>query len=271
MSAPPYMKLYVADYLGDTHHLSALEHGGYLLLLMAMWRAGGSLPAADANLAKLARCTADQWAEIKAVVLPFFRVSRGRLTHKRLGEELAKYENTSGKRSEAGKRGAFQKHNKNRDNTLAIATTNDKQLPPYPEPEPERIPTTIYAPEWPEMLAQAKEAMGDAGDFTRPAMHHAADLRALVEPRTGEPCAWGEVLDAIRMVAMRQKAKGKLVASWSWVKDDALALRDKRLNAANPAVADVVQLRQTGPPSSFIDRIAAENAEARRRVLSDGK
>lgn len=122
MAAPPYMKLYVADYLGDTHHLGALEHGAYLLLLMAMWRAGGSLPAADANLAKLARCTPDQWAEVKEAIMPFFKRQRSRLTHKRLSEELAKYENTSGKRSEAGKRGAAEKASKNKGATQAIAS-----------------------------------------------------------------------------------------------------------------------------------------------------
>jgi uncharacterized protein YdaU (DUF1376 family) len=113
MAAPPYMKLYVADYLGDTHHLGALEHGAYLLLLMAMWRAGGVLPAHDANLAKLARCTPDQWAEIRAVVLPFFKVSRGRLRHKRLAAEIAKYESTSCKRSEAGRLGGRRKASEN--------------------------------------------------------------------------------------------------------------------------------------------------------------
>lgn len=122
MSAPPYMKLYVADYLGDTHHLGALEHGAYLLLLMGMWRAGGSLPAADANLAKLARCTPAEWEAIKADVLAFFKRSRGRLTHKRLTDEIAKYESTSGRRSEAGKRGAAEKANKNKALAQAIAS-----------------------------------------------------------------------------------------------------------------------------------------------------
>lgn len=121
MSAPPYMKLYVADYLGDTHHLGAVEHGAYLLLLMSMWRAGGTLPAADANLAKLARCTPDQWAEIRPVIMPFFRVARGRITHKRIAEEMAKYENTSRQRSEAGKRGGRKKASENNDPTKANA------------------------------------------------------------------------------------------------------------------------------------------------------
>lgn len=122
MSAPPYMKLYVADYLGDTHHLGALEHGAYLLLLMAMWRAGGSLPGGDANLARMARCSPEEWSEIRDVILPFFKRSRGRLTHKRIAEEIAKYENTSGKRSEAGKRGAAKKASKNKAANQAIAS-----------------------------------------------------------------------------------------------------------------------------------------------------
>lgn len=114
MSAPPYMKLYVADYLGDTHHLSALEHGAYLLLLMAMWRAGGSLPAADANLSRIARCTADEWTAIKGAILPFFQRSRSRLTHKRVSEEMAKYDAISDRRSEASKRSRRQKVNDNK-------------------------------------------------------------------------------------------------------------------------------------------------------------
>lgn len=122
MAAPPYMKLYVGDYLGDTHHLGALEHGAYLLLLMAMWRAGGSLPANDGNLARLARCTPDQWAEIKDVVLPYFKRSRGRLTQSRLAREMSKYEDTSGKRSEAGKRGASEKARKNKGEPQANAS-----------------------------------------------------------------------------------------------------------------------------------------------------
>lgn len=125
MSAPPYMKLYVADYLGDTHHLGALEHGAYLLLLMGMWRAGGSLPAADANLSRLARCTPAEWDAIKDVILPYFTRSRGKLTHGRLTAEIAKYESTSGKRSEAGKHGAKKKASNNNAKAKAIASDSE--------------------------------------------------------------------------------------------------------------------------------------------------
>lgn len=123
------MKLYVADYLGDTHHLNAAEHGAYLLLLMGMWRSGGTLPANDANLARLARCSPEEWAQIKGAVLPFFRRSRGRITQNRLAVEMAKYESISCKRSNAGKTGASKKHNLNNMDGMA----NADQLPKKPE------------------------------------------------------------------------------------------------------------------------------------------
>lgn len=139
MSAPPYMKLYVGDYLGDTHHLGALEHGAYLLLLMAMWRAGGTLPAIDANLARLARCTLDEWTSVRPAVMAFFKVSRGKLTHKRLAEEMAKYETVSRKRSEAVQERERKKHNKDNDQDPSNDGSNDPLMIAKPEPEPEPI------------------------------------------------------------------------------------------------------------------------------------
>ena len=264
------MKLYIADYLGDTHHLTALEHGAYLLLLMAMWRSGGSLPASDDNLSRMARCTPDQWADIRGVVVPFFKRVRGRLTHKRLALEMAKYENISCKRSEAGKTGGLGKASKIKASAKAIAIFPESNCLHNQNQNQKVYNTTTInaqAPDWREMMEQAKQAAGDAADLTRPAMHHAADLKALVSPARGEPCTWAEVLDAIGMTAMRQRSKGKLIPTWKWIEADAIALRDKRLNAETPPAAEVIDMVKRAPSESIIDRIGAENAEARRRAL----
>lgn len=117
--------------------------------------------------------------------------------------------------------------------------------------------------EWGERFEQAKEAAGDAADLTRPAMLHCRDLRALVEPSSGEPCDWDEVLDAIRMVAARQRTRGKLITTWAWVRDDAIALRDKRLSG-NP---EPQTHAPHAKPTSLADELATQKANARRRVL----
>lgn len=271
MSAPPYMKLYVADYLGDTHHLGALEHGAYLLLLMAMWRAGGSLPAIDANLAKMARCTTDQWAEIRDAVLPFFKRARGRLTHKRLGEELAKYENTSGKRSEAGKQGGRPKTSKNNapDEAKAFAaesncTHNQNQ---NQSKNIDAEDAGAKAVDWVSRLADALAAGGEGLDHTSTGLMHAGDLRALCEPTSGEPCSWEDVLDAIRICAARAKTRGKPVRSWSWVKEDALTLRDKRLTESHLPSPRQPNAQRPDPNQ----RHAASQANLARAFASPGR
>ena len=59
-----WMPLYVADYLADTGHLSAAEHGSYLLLIMHYWSNGG-LPDDDRKLARIARNTNAEWQKTK--------------------------------------------------------------------------------------------------------------------------------------------------------------------------------------------------------------
>lgn len=88
MAVRPYMKLWIADYLGDTQHLSAEQHGAYLLLLMTMWRAQGSLPNDPVKLARIARVTGRKWKAISPEIMDLFDVEDGKVTQKRLVKEL---------------------------------------------------------------------------------------------------------------------------------------------------------------------------------------
>lgn len=112
MSAPPYMQLYIADYLADTTHLTTVEHGAYLLLLMALWRAGGKLPRDAEKLARIARLTPDEWAAVEGPVLEFFTMRGGSITQKRATRELERYRATVEGRKSAGKASAAKKANK---------------------------------------------------------------------------------------------------------------------------------------------------------------
>ena len=118
MSEQPYMKLWIADFLGDTLHLSDAEIGQYMLLLMAMWRNGGVLPDDPAKLARVARNT------ISPAVMAFFvRNANAMLTQKRLACEV---ENAKAK-SEKAKNSAGVRWLKNKKTSHANAYANAMQ------------------------------------------------------------------------------------------------------------------------------------------------
>ncbi len=97
--SPPWMPLYVSDYLGDTGHLSTLEHGAYMLLIMHYWQTG-ALPDDDRKLSRIARMTGEQWADVRDTMADMFGP---RWTHKRIDAELAHAEQVISKRSVAAK------------------------------------------------------------------------------------------------------------------------------------------------------------------------
>src|SRR5690606_29918363 len=70
----PSLPLWTDAYLADTRHLSTVEHGAYLLLLMEAWRRPScSLPDDDRLLARLAGLSDDEWLKIKGIVLDFWQ------------------------------------------------------------------------------------------------------------------------------------------------------------------------------------------------------
>ncbi len=90
MPSTPYMRLYIGDYLGDTSHLNTLQHGAYLLLIMAYWQKGGCIRNADAMLRQCTRTTEQEWNECRETVLEFFEERDGFLYHNRIDKELQK-------------------------------------------------------------------------------------------------------------------------------------------------------------------------------------
>lgn len=75
MAEFPYIPLWTDAYIADTPHLSTIQHGAYLLLLMVAWRSKeGILPADDNYLAKCVGMTKGQWYRHKPVLEAFFTV-----------------------------------------------------------------------------------------------------------------------------------------------------------------------------------------------------
>ncbi len=101
-----WMPLYWGDYLRDTGHLSALEHGAYLLLLGHYWTSRSPLPNDSTLLARIARVTPRQWRVVGPLVLPFFAEDGDILRHKRVDAELEKSTQRIEQRRNAGRASA---------------------------------------------------------------------------------------------------------------------------------------------------------------------
>lgn len=90
MAKFPALPLWTDAYLADTRHLSTLEHGAYLLLLMEAWRRPScSLPDNDVMLERLAGLSENQWATVQDTIMSFWKYD-GRSktwTQKRLLEQ----------------------------------------------------------------------------------------------------------------------------------------------------------------------------------------
>ncbi|WP_234907322.1 YdaU family protein [Rhizobium rhizogenes] len=132
MSERPFMQLYVSDFIGDTLQLSTEQIGAYMLLLMAMWNAGGKLPSDEAKLARVARMSVKKWKAIADDLMPFFEVDSDIIRHNRLTKELQKSESKSQSRASAGAEGGRAKALKDKEARVANAM-----------PEPQHLPDTI--------------------------------------------------------------------------------------------------------------------------------
>lgn len=132
MSERPFMQLYVSDFVGDTLMLSAEHVGAYMLLLIALWNAKGTMPNDERKLARVARLSLKKWRSVAPDLMPFFEVDDTSITHGRLKKELQKSERQSQSRSAAGAKGYAAKALKNNNPSQANAQARLKHSPePY--------------------------------------------------------------------------------------------------------------------------------------------
>lgn len=124
MSLMSWMPLYVGDYRADTNHLSAAQHGAYLLLIMHYWQQG-SLPDDDEQLARIACMSLAEFRRNRAVLRAFFGDG---WRHKRVETEMARATEAYEKRSRAGQKGNAKRWKDSR-NAIALGS--------QPQPQPQ--------------------------------------------------------------------------------------------------------------------------------------
>jgi len=110
MAVVPFMPLYVADYQADAGHLTTLEHGAYLLLIMAYWQRGEALPDDSKKLARIAGLQGANWRKVEPAIREFFITRDGKLFHHRIERELQHLRDKSLKNRKGGLARAKQMH-----------------------------------------------------------------------------------------------------------------------------------------------------------------
>lgn len=71
MTDRPWKQFFIADHVAETMHLSTLEHGAYMLLLLHYWRSK-ELPVCEIDLRRITRLSAAQWRKARQKLLAFF-------------------------------------------------------------------------------------------------------------------------------------------------------------------------------------------------------
>lgn len=104
MSKAPSFPLFIDAYLADTTHLSTEEHGAYLLLLMAMWRRGGSVPDDDVDNARIVNLSPRRWRQVRERLAPLLVLGEGQISQGRLKKE---WDFVQRKRAAASENGAL--------------------------------------------------------------------------------------------------------------------------------------------------------------------
>lgn len=102
---PPKMPIHIGDYMRDTGHLRAAEHGAYLMLLFHHWSTG-ALPNDDRQLAAIARMSGPEWKRTRPILEKLF--DQG-WHHGRVEEDLEKAKQAYSKRAKAGEKGGKAK------------------------------------------------------------------------------------------------------------------------------------------------------------------
>lgn len=157
-----WMPFYVADYLADTMHLSAAEHGGYLMLILHYWRTG-PIPNDPERLANISRL-GNAWGNASSTLLAFFEQEDGMLIHRRVEREKQealsnKCRNEARARAGAAKRWANHYPSNASSNASSNATNVlDSCSSPSPSPSPSVDNKTIVQPEKDELLDEFEKS-----------------------------------------------------------------------------------------------------------------
>ena len=124
-----WMPLWIGAYLADTMRLTTIQHGAYLLLLMAYWRDRSPLPDIDDELRSITKTDKSEWKAMRPVLAKFFRVEDGVWWHKRVEQEIADAEERSKKASDKAAKAALARWGATTKESSSNAQSNAPSIP----------------------------------------------------------------------------------------------------------------------------------------------
>jgi uncharacterized protein YdaU (DUF1376 family) len=137
-----WMPLYWGDYLRDTGHLSAAEHGAYFMLIGHYWTTGKALPDDPEKLSRIARMTMKEWKHSRATLAEFFDVANGLWRHGRIEKEMKKWSNMVNQKRSAGIASAERREALKKEHDLGAEMAENR----HSDPTPVEIPLATCSP-----------------------------------------------------------------------------------------------------------------------------
>lgn len=125
--------MYFSDWLGDTMHLTTLQHGAYFLSGASYWITRKPLIGNDDYLAAITKTTMEEWLAMKPIIQDFFEVDNNLWFHARIEEELAKAQSKYDIAVANGRKGGIAKSealaNAKASATHSLKQKSSKKLP----------------------------------------------------------------------------------------------------------------------------------------------
>lgn len=130
MAEFPALPLFTDAYMADTRHLTAAQHGAYLLLLMTAWRMPDcKLPDDDKFLSRCASMDLRTWRANRDAIMAFWKVDETQKFYQgRLLDERKYVDDMKRKNSEAGKASALKRNNRQ---STTVATKAQRDSNPH--------------------------------------------------------------------------------------------------------------------------------------------
>ncbi len=138
MAEYPALPLFTDAYMADTRHLTAAQHGAYLLLLMTAWRMPDCrLPDDDRFLCRCASMDIRTWKLNRSIIMAFWKQDDSQKWYQgRLEDERKYVDDMRRKNSEAGKASALKRKDRH---STTVPTKPQRE----PNPHTHTLPTPI--------------------------------------------------------------------------------------------------------------------------------